>query len=831
MNANSKGADGPAEPLQSPNWELRPADRKLLVNGRPAAIGSRAFNVLVALDGRRGEVVSKAALIDMAWNGRVVEENNLSVQIAALRKTIGSNAIQTVPGLGYCLATALPSRSGPVASASGDPVEFLGRDADIEWLGDKLRRTRLVTVVGTGGVGKTSLARVVLARREAWSTEESFWVDLAPVQGERQFFQALAKVLGIELGGGGDTSGVLLAGLRHARGVIVLDNCEHLVDAAAGLVRQAIESDSGARWLVTSQVPLGIRTEAVYRLGPLDVPGANVTLEEAMEYSAVALLCQRAAAADRHFQLDQTLLPLAVALCRHLDGLPLAIEMAATRVASFGLQGVFDRLGNHLKLLTGANGVPPRHLSLQSTLDWSHDLLSELEKKIFRRLGTFVDGFSIGLALGAIVDAADSPDDNAGVAEGQALDALDGLVHKSLIHRSKERGDRLFLYESARDYARMRLAGCGETELARHRHAWAVVQWFEDAQADLRTMNDRRWSHRYVVERLNVVAGLDWACEARDPIVFAKLTTALASMDAFMVTQAQVLTFQLPLDLLDQLPAPTRAVTQMALSWAHYSDGNRETGTQLAQRALDAFSALGNLEGRYQALAILIRLCESRPGLSVRARELWDAFCQIDDQDLPLRTRLFCAIQAGLQHGAGRNVQSLSELERIATGAGFAALAAICRAHITDELLIRGAFQEVLAVSQRFLLDELPPRPRAAVLRNRVLALVRLGRAHEAKEPARSSLRIAPNGLQAVIDAFALAASMAGRHVDAAVLYGFGARVRRDRDRLADPAEARAISDTWATMTEAMDAERVEALMRMGAAMSSSEVLAMAMSD
>lgn len=831
MNANSKGPHGAATPLQSPNWELRVAERMLLVDGLPASIGSRAFDVLVALDGRRGELVSKATLIDMAWNGRVVEENNLSVQIAALRKIIGPDAIQTVPGHGYCLVPSPVRRpAGLVVNPDGSP-EFLGRDADIRWLADKLRRTRLVTVVGTGGVGKTSLARVVLLRHGAWSTEESFWVDLAPVQGERQFFQAMGKALGIELGGTGDAANALLSGLRAVKGVVVLDNCEHLVEAVSALVRIAIESESGPCWLATSQVPLGVRTESVYRLGPLDVPAPDVTLDEAMEYSAVALLCQRAAAADRHFQLDREHLPIAIALCRQLDGLPLAIEMAATRVASFGLEGVYARLGNHLKLLTGANGVPPRHISLQSTLDWSHDLLSELEKKVFRRLGVFVDGFSTGMALGAIVDTADNPDDAEGIAEGLALDALDGLVNKSLIHRSAHRGDRLFLYESARDYAQTRLAMGGDLELARRRHAWAVVRWFEDAQADLRSMNDRRWRHRYVAERLNVRAGLVWACEARDPIVLAKLTMALASIDSFMVSQSEVLTFKLPLELLDLVPAATRAMTQLALSWAHYSDGNRETGTQLAQGALDAFTLLGDREGSYQALSILVRLCESRPGLAGRARELWVAFRQLEDQGLPLRTRLFCAIQAGLQHGAGRSVASLGELERIATGAGFIALASICRAHITDDLLIRGAFQEVLSVAQRFLSEDLPPRPRAAILRNRVLALVRLGRGHEAKEHARLSLRIAPNGLQSVIDAFALAASMEGRHVDAAVLYGFGARVRRERDRLADPAEASAIADTWALMSAQLRPERVDELMRLGSAMSSSEVLAMALSD
>ena len=829
MNAGVSGLDDQKKLTRFQGWEVRVAERVLVVRGQTTSIGSRAFDVLVALVSRPGRVVPKEELIDAAWPGRIVEENNLSVQIAALRKAIGTGAIRTVAGVGYCLSAI------PLLEAKSDDknrrhtVEFLGREADIEWLTDRLRLTALVTIVGTGGVGKTSLAREVLARREAWSTKRAIWIDLAPLRDAHQFVSALAKALEIELGGVNDPTDGLLAGLGQVEGVIALDNCEHLLEGVATFVRRALEKASGISWLATSQEPLHLQGEAVYRLGPLEVPDLDVSLGQAMDYSAVALLCQRAAAADRHFQLDEARLPIAIKLCRQLDGLPLAIEMAATRVATFGLEGVYANLHNRLQLLVSRSGVPPRQPSLRSTFDWSHELLSSLEKKVFRRLEPFLDGFSVDMALRAICDEGREATDVEGVNEWRALEALDALANKSLIHRRLQRGNRLFLFESARDYARVRLAEAGETELARQRHGFAVAQWFDDALSNAGLMNDESWIGRYAIERANVRAALAWACEAREPELLARLVAALAAIDSLMHGQAEVLAFNLPLEVLEKAPARSRAHAHLELGWAHYTYGNRELGTSLARKALDDFLELADMGNTYRALAILTRLYESRPGLRPLALETWESFQRIDDRKLPLRTRLFCAILAGLQYEGTHGLDSYKELERIAAGAGFNALGAVCRAHLTNTLLIRGDFQEAADASQRFLLHELPPRAKVAILHNQVLALIRLGRVHDAYEPARSSLRISPNTAHLVTDAFALAAAMKGKMVDAALLYGYGVKARQDRDKWPDPAEAKAISETIALIRGALAEDRVATLTGMGAAMSSPEALAIAL--
>ena len=342
-------------------------------------------------------------------------------------------------------------------------------------------------------------------------------------------------------------------------------------------------------------------------------------------------------------------------------------------------------------------------------------------------------------------------------------------------------------------------------------------------------MNDEDWIGRYAVERPNVRAALAWACQAREPEALARLVAALAAIDSLMHCQAEVLAYDLPLDVLEKAPAQLRALACLELSWAHYTYGNRELGTSLARKALDDFSTLADAGNTYRALAFLARLYESRPGLRASALEAWESFHRIDDSGLPLRTRLFCAILAGLQYEGTHRLDSFKEWERIGARAGFNALGAVCRAHITNELLISGDFQEAVDASQRFLLDELPPRAKAAILHNQVLALVRLGRAHDALEPARSSLRILPNKAHLVTDAFALAAAMTGKMVDAALLYGYGAKVRQDHDKFPDPAEAKAISETMALIRGALAEDRVAELTGMGAAMSSSEALAIAL--
>jgi DNA-binding winged helix-turn-helix (wHTH) protein len=358
--------------LRFGRFELQVHERRLVAGGEPAALGARAFDLLLALAERPGRLLSKRVLMELVWPGLVVQDNNLAAQMSALRKVVGDEVITTIPGRGYrfvarvetaaaieppgallAAAAAAPAAASP-ALPTHLPAELpalLGRADDLAALNALVDAQRLVTIVGPGGIGKSLLAEHLLqARRDAYA-QGVCWVELASVLDGAALPGTIAAALGV-LGGPGEPLAQLTHALSPLTMLLALDNAEHLLDAVAPLCSALHAACPRLRLVVTSQVPLKLALERVLRIEPLPVPAAALPADHAQRYGAVALFAERAQAIDARFVLTDANAPVVIALCRALDGLPLAIELAAARAPLLGVAPLLAALDERLKLLT-----------------------------------------------------------------------------------------------------------------------------------------------------------------------------------------------------------------------------------------------------------------------------------------------------------------------------------------------------------------------------------------------------------------------------------------------------------------------------------------------
>ena len=521
-------------------YRLLAARRLLLEGDTPVRLGGRAFDILSALVERAGEVVSKEELIARAWPATYVEEANLKIQVSALRRALGDGQgdnryVATVVGRGYNFVAPIrreePSRASPspiIAPAALHNLPFattrmIGREEIVTTLVTELSHQRLVTVVGPGGIGKTTVGLGV-AERMIGAYEHGVWlVDLAPLRDPGLVPSAVATVLGLQIRTG-DPLPDLVAALRDNRTLLMLDNCEHVIDAAAALAAAVLSGTSGVNILATSREPLGVPGERVHRLGPLNSPepSPGLTATEAAAFPAVQLFVERATAIVEDFALTDANAPLVVVICRRLDGLPLAIEFAAPRVEALGVEGLAARLDDSLRRLLGAQrrAAMPRHRTMRAVVDWSYGLLSPDEQRFFRALGIFAGGFNVEAAAAVAMDAATTGAD--------AINRLADLVAKSLVVADASgTKPRFRLLDTTRAYAIEQLDANGEREAVARRHAEYYHQLFERAEAASEMRPAAEWLAEYGPEIDNLRAGLDWAFSpGGDGSIGAALATA-----------------------------------------------------------------------------------------------------------------------------------------------------------------------------------------------------------------------------------------------------------------------------------------------------------------
>lgn len=478
-------------------FELQRQERRLLADGAAVALGARALDLLIVLAENAGRLLTREQLLDRVWPGRVVEENNLSVQINALRKALGSDVVATVPGHGYRFVARIDNAMAAPAAAPAVLVAaprqrthlpqrlapLIGRGDDLAALQTLVDREPLVCITGAGGMGKTLLAQTLLqARRDAYAHGVCF-VDLAPLERADEVPAAIATALGLTWTGAEDPVAALARAVSALQMLVVLDNAEHLVEVVADTVQVLRAGAPEMRWLVTSQVRLKLAGEWVFRLAPLTVPPRASAAVAALSYGAVALFVERARAIDHGFRLDEGNVASVIDLCRCLDGTALAIELAVARLPLLGLAGLMQSLAEPLQVLTqGRRDAPARQRTLRAAIAWSHGLLGPVEQIVFRRLAVFVGGVGLGMVAQVLTDDTGHP--RSGVDEWAVLDALGALVDRSLVVMSTaddEAEPRYRLLDSPLALAREQLLASGEGPRLQARHAHALRQRLDQA--------------------------------------------------------------------------------------------------------------------------------------------------------------------------------------------------------------------------------------------------------------------------------------------------------------------------------------------------------------
>jgi predicted ATPase/DNA-binding winged helix-turn-helix (wHTH) protein len=508
------GSSNGAGSYRSGAIEIDAMQRCVLIDGKPAKVGGRAFDVLLALVERRERVVPKRELMDLVWPKLVVEESNLLVHMVALRKLLGPRAITTIPGRGYrfvmpvdvvnpSLPEALPFSSITPGNLTGSPPLF-GRGQDLSAVDALVREHPVVSIVGAGGIGKTRLALAAAAAARLELADGSWWVELAPITESAHIPSSIAGVLGVQLPSGRSANETVAIALAAKNLLLVLDSCEHLADDVAALIDLLRARAPNVRLLLTSQESLKCRDEHVYRLGPLSVP-PTAQLEEASRFGAIELFVERAHAVDARFRLANDNVDLVIDICRRLDGIPLAIELAAARVPLLGVHGLHARLNHIFNLLSGGTRMKlRRHQTLRAALEWSHGLLSADEQTVFRRLGVFAGGFTLELAQQIVSDEH--------IDQWLVLDLLGHLVDKSLVIAEGEAKPRYRLLETTRAFALEQLASTGESDAMLRRHAQVICELMTAIDANFWNLSPAEHSrHSPAVRELdNLRAALDW---------------------------------------------------------------------------------------------------------------------------------------------------------------------------------------------------------------------------------------------------------------------------------------------------------------------------------
>ena len=516
-------------------FHLDPEAGVLSQAGVPVALGSRGVAVLIALVKRADEFVQKSAIMETAWPGVVVEDSNLAVQISSIRRALaqapgGEQWIETLPRRGYRFvgpvmevdgSTKVERRASPEGNLPESLTSFVGRERELVEIKRLLPKKRLLTLVGMGGIGKSRLALQAAAEVADAYRDGVRLVELASISDPKLVPATVAQVLGVREKPSTSLTATICAHLKGRELLLILDNCEHLAAATATLSDAVLRAAPEVTIVATSREPLHVDGEQTFPLQPLGLPESSADERAIGRSEAVRLFVERAQRQLPDFELTAARSAAVAQLCTHLDGIPLALELAAARVRSLSVEQINARIGDRFKLLTGgSHAAQPRQHTLRAAFDWSYDLLAEAERTVLRRLSIFPGTFTLEAASAVASD--DSID------EFTVIDLLSQLVDRSLVVADTANGGaRYRMLETTRAYALEKLTDSIESRGVRRRHAVYLRDLFLDVARDWQRPGEALWRDLYQPERDNVRAALDWAFgDSGDPDLAVSLAGA-----------------------------------------------------------------------------------------------------------------------------------------------------------------------------------------------------------------------------------------------------------------------------------------------------------------
>jgi predicted ATPase len=562
-------------------------------------------------------------LIARVWGPLVVDEGSLRFHIASLRKAleidgVDAGYVRNIPGIGYCLAApvswvaASPGERNAVAEPAivshlpRRPLRVVGRHGAVADITTQLKDWRFVSIVGAGGIGKTTVALAIAHEVLSEFAGEVYLLDLAAVQSAHLVPAALASLLGVPVVSETPLPAIL-AFLRERRLLLLLDSCEHLIEPVAALAEEIFRGSSRLHILATSRESLRAEGERVYHLPPLGYPRSDprsLSASQALQFPAVQLFVDQVAAGGYPFELTDVDAPIVAEMCRRLDGIALALELAASRVGVHGVQGTASMLNNQFSLLwRGRRTALPRHQTLSATLDWSYQLLSEAERRTLRRLAVFIGPFSLEAAQYVVGENLDL---------AAVTETLATLAEKSLVALGSGSTVRYRLLDTTRAYAWLRLVESGEQMPIALRHAEYITERLQRLQPSV-SMPSSPEAVSFFVEHLGSVrAALEWCFSAQGNIATgARLASASAPLFLWLSMLAEPIAWiERALDSfgLQQQPASIQLNLQACLGFAlvnttHSASGARAAFSKaltLAERLEDTACQLLLLHGIYR---------------------------------------------------------------------------------------------------------------------------------------------------------------------------------------------------------------------------------------